>query len=304
MTLRTALHVGCATPLASLPWPYGAIEFAAGLVPKSPRTKRTTVQLEHANAELIHAPGVPNDTGRVILYLHGGGFLTCGTNTHNSLITRLSKGSNSPVLAVNYRQIPNSLSDGISDCLDAYLWLRRHYQPEQIVLAGDSAGGYMAMAVATHLAPIETPAAMVLISPLLQLDPTGKKAHPNMRCDAMFTGPMFDILAQLLTRANGDQVYEPLDDLHEDLPPTLIHVSGHEVLLHDARLAQQRLEEIGVPVEVTVWPGQIHVFQIASFVPEARRSLAEMSEFIISATEAQKNLPKRLRTVPATVGCN
>jgi monoterpene epsilon-lactone hydrolase len=66
--------------------------------------------------------------------------------------------------------------------------------------------------------------------------------------------------------ANGqsDVIYEPLDHIEPGLPNTLIHVSGCEVLLHDAQLAAQRLAAAGAPVEVQVWPGQIHVFQLAA----------------------------------------
>jgi acetyl esterase/lipase len=303
MTIRTALQVGCHLPqVPLLPWPYGAIEFAAGLVPKPRGVKRSTVQLESTTAELIHAPGVTHNTGRAILYFHGGGFIACGTNTHAALITRLSRYSNAPVLSVNYRMIPNSLGAAIEDCLNAYVWLRRHYKPEQIVLAGDSAGGYLALAVATHLAGLETPAATVLLSPLLQLDPTGKQEHPNRHCDAMFHPVAFDALASLIQRANGGLPYEPLDDLTEDLPPTLIHVSGHEVLMHDARLAQERLTALGVPVEVVIWPGQIHVFQIAAaFVPEAKRSLRQIGEYVVAVTE-ETSLMRLTHRTP-TVGC-
>lgn len=302
MTIRTALHLGCRA--ATLPLPYGAIEFAASLVPQRRGVKRTTVYLDQTTAELIHAPGVAHNTGRVILYLHGGAFLVCGPNTHASLITHLSRSSNAPVLAVNYRMIPHSLDAAIRDCLDAYLWLRCHYAPEQIVLAGDSAGGYLAMAVATALAGIETPAAMVLMSPLLQLDPRERKAHPNTRCDAMFSPVAFDALAYLLKRANAGVLYEPLDDLHVGMPPTLIHCSAHEALLHDAHLAAERLDALGVPVEVVTWPGQIHVFQIAaSLLPEARRSLSQMGEFIQASTKnSEKTSPNSLTHSTSAVG--
>lgn len=281
-TLRTALHIGSHT--LHLPWPYGAIELAARALPKH-HGSSTTVQLPNAKAELVHARGVTHIEGRVILYIHGGAFILCGTNTHGDLITRLSAASNAPVLAVNYRMIPkHSIWDAIQDCIDAYDWLRQHYPPERIVVAGDSAGGYLTMALATHLGPWEQPAALVMLSPLLQLDPAGKKAHPNMQCDAMFTPQSFDALITLVTRASGGIAPEPLDFLSPDIPPTLIHASGHEVLLHDARLAAERLHARGVDVEVHVWPGQIHDFQLASFVPEARQSLRQIGEFVIART--------------------
>jgi epsilon-lactone hydrolase len=87
--------------------------------------------------------------------------------------------------------------------------------------------------------------------------------------------------------ANGhpDALYEPLDHIEPGLPPTLIHVSGCEVLLHDAQLAAQRLATAGVPVAVHVWPGQIHAFQHAApMIPEATRSLRLIGRYIREAT--------------------
>lgn len=282
LMLRTALNIGCQVP--HLPWPYGAVEHLARAMPKIPRVQRVTIPLPHASAELIHAPGVGDRTGRVILYFHGGAFLTCGTNTHAGMIARLSQYSDAPVLAVNYRKIPTySVSDAVQDGLDAYYWLRECYDSGQIVLAGDSAGGYLAMAV-TNFLRFETPAALALISPLLELDPEPKKAHPNIKSDAMFGASVFNALASLIERANEGCLYEPLDHLRVDTPRTLIHVSGHEVLLHDAHLAADCLSHLGVPVEIHEWPGQIHVFQIVPFLPEATQSLEHIGRYIIDAT--------------------
>jgi acetyl esterase/lipase len=80
-------------------------------------------------------------------------------------------------------------------------------------------------------------------------------------------------------------VYEPLDHIEPGLPRTLIHVSGSEVLLYDARLAARRLAAAGVTAEVRVWPGQMHVFQLCvPMVPEAVRSLRQIGEYIREAT--------------------
>ncbi len=79
--------------------------------------------------------------------MHGGAFLTCGVNSHGRLVETLSKFADSPVLVVNYRMIPkHSVGQALDDCYDAYKWLRlTGYDPEQIVLAGDSAGGYLSL---------------------------------------------------------------------------------------------------------------------------------------------------------------
>jgi acetyl esterase/lipase len=247
---------------------------------------------------LVRAGGVlPADgTHRVILYMHGGAFLTCGANTHGRLVTALSKFADSPVLVVNYRMIPkHSVGMAVDDCYDAYKWLRlKGYDPEQIVLAGDSAGGYLALALAERLQlEGEEPAAMVTMSPLFEIDNETRANHPNIRTDAMFPPNAFHALVELIEQASArhlvdgepEQVYEPLDHLEPGLPRTLIHVSGSEVLMSDARKAAHMLAAAGVPVEVRVWPGQMHVFQLAApTVPEATRSLKQIGDYIREAT--------------------
>jgi acetyl esterase/lipase len=296
LTIRPALAV--CSYLPHLPWPFGLVDFASRVLLPVPGTIRARVELPHASAQLVRAPGVlPADGNRrVVLYLHGGAFLTCGANSHSRIVTALSKYADAPVLVVNYRLIPkHSVGMALDDCHDAYRWLRlRGYEPEQIVLAGDSAGGYLALALAQRLQHAhEEPAALVAISPLLQLAKEPKQAHPNIKTDAMFGSKAFDALVGLVARAAAkrvvdgqpEQLYEPLDHIEPGLPRTLIHVSGSEVLLHDARLAARRLAAAGVPTEVRVWPGQMHDFQLAApMLPEATRSLRQIGEYIREAT--------------------
>ncbi|ORA07892.1 alpha/beta hydrolase fold domain-containing protein [Mycobacterium arosiense] len=297
LTIRPILSVGSHVP--NLPWPWGLIDLTARVLIPASATVRETIKLPHASAQLVRAPGVlPADgSRRVIVYLHGGAFLTCGANSHGRLVEALSKFADSPILVVNYRLLPkNSVGMAIDDCHDAYRWLRRRgYQPDQIVLAGDSAGGYLALTLAQRLQEEgDGPAALVAISPLLQLAKEPKQDHPNIDTDAMFTAGAFDALAELVAGAAGknivdgkpEEIYEPLDHIKPGLPRTLIHVSGSEVLLHDARLAASRLAAVGVPAEVRVWPGQVHDFQLAApMVPEAVRSLRQIGDYIREATE-------------------
>ncbi|MDY6995935.1 MAG: alpha/beta hydrolase [Actinomycetota bacterium] len=302
MTIKPTLTIGSYAP--RLPWPWGLVDFAARIMRPAPGTVRATISLPNCTAQLVRAAGVlPADGKRsVILYMHGGAFLTCGVNTHGRLVTALSKFADSPVLVVNYRMIPkHSVGTALDDCVDGYRWLRETgYEPDQIVLAGDSAGGYLSLALAERLLADgvegyegETPAAVVTMSPLFEIDNEARGDHPNVRTDAMFPHKAFHALVELIEEAaerrivdgRPEQVYEPLDHIEPGLPRTLIHVSGSEVLLSDARKAARLLAAAGVPVELRIWPGQMHVFQLgAPAVNEANRSLRQIGEYIREAT--------------------
>ncbi|OBA98714.1 MULTISPECIES: alpha/beta hydrolase [Mycolicibacterium] len=291
LTIKPTLAIGSHVP--HLPWPFGLVNFAARLIRPVPGTIKATIALPNCTAQLVRADGVlPADGKRsVILYLHGGAFLACGANTHSGIVTALSGYADSPVLVVDYRMVPkHSVGTAIDDCYDAYRWLRlTGYQPDQIVLAGDSAGGYLSLALAERLVDEgEMPAALVTMSPLFEIDNESRANHPNIHTDAMFPAKAFDALVELIERAaarKGEDVYEPLDHIEPGLPRTLIHASGSEALLSDARKAAHMLAAAGVPVELRIWPGQMHVFQLASpMVAEAKRSLRQIGEYIREAT--------------------
>lgn len=296
LTIRPTLAIGSHAP--RLPWPWGLVDLVARVVRPAPGSVRATISLPNCTAQLVRAGGVLPADGKhsVILYMHGGAFLTCGAHSHGRLVTALSRYADAPVLVVNYRMIPkHSVGLALDDCYDAYKWLRlKGYDPDQIVLAGDSAGGYLALALAEKLQlEGELPAAMVAISPLFEIDNETRANHPNIRTDAMFPPKAFGALVELIEEAaerhivdgKPEEVYEPLDHIEPGLPRTLIHVSGSEVLVSDARKAAHMLAAAGVPVEVRVWPGQMHVFQLAApAVSEASRSLKQIGDYIREAT--------------------
>jgi acetyl esterase/lipase len=299
LTIRPTLAIGSYAP--RLPWPFGLVDVACRVLKPAPGTVRATISLPNCDAQLVRAAGVLPADGkrRVIVYMHGGAFLTCGVHSHGRLVEALSKYADSPVLVVNYRMIPkHSIGQALDDCHDAYKWLRlAGYDPDQIVLAGDSAGGYLALALAERLQQDalagETPAAIVTLSPLFEIDNESRANHPNIHSDAMFPPKAFTALVDLVAAAaernivdgKPEQVLEPLDHIEPGLPRMLIHVSGSEVLLNDARKAAHMLAAAGVPVEVRVWPGQMHVFQIAApLVKEGTRSLRQVGDYIREAT--------------------
>ena len=106
LTIKPTLTIGSYAP--RLPWPWGLVDFACRVLRPAPGTVRATIGLPNCTAQLVRAAGVlPADGKRsVMLYMHGGAFLTCGVNSHGRFVTALSKFADSPVLVVNYRMIP------------------------------------------------------------------------------------------------------------------------------------------------------------------------------------------------------
>ncbi|WP_408033858.1 alpha/beta hydrolase [Tomitella fengzijianii] len=277
-----------------LGWPVGMLDAAATALPAIDGTQHQPVRLQNCDAEWIQGPGA--NAEHVVLYLHGGAFLCCGLRTHRRMVSRISAVSQSSVLAVDYRLLPHhTISDAISDGVDAYKWLLASgYSAENILVAGDSAGGYLAFEVplAIAAAGLPGPAGIVALSPLTEMDPTRKLAHRNSRHCSMFPRRAVPALAKLSDRMDEQAMTTrgqlprvcPVDANLTVLPPTLIQVGSHEMLYPDSALIAERLAAAGVPCELQVWDHQPHVFQVfADVIPEGHDAIAEIGRFIRSA---------------------
>lgn len=281
----------------NLHWPFAYIDGLAGLVPHRPVSAQIQrVKLANCAAEWVRAPGA--STRRVILYLHGGAFMTCGLNTHRSMVVRLSKEADAAVLTVAYRKLPkHQIADAIEDGMDGLRWLQRHgFDGDRVVVAGDSAGGYLAFM--TTLQAISNgemrPAGVATISPFTDADPARKMRHRNARRCSMFTRGAFTMFAEYLSRAtvleadddSVRRVASPVDADLSDLPPVTIHASSDELLLVDAELMAERLQASGVRCDLHLWDGQIHDFPLAAdILPEGRRALRYIGDFIKDVTD-------------------
>ncbi len=301
-----ALGVGCRIAVKNmvrawalqpdLAWPLGSIDRLVGVVPGRRTASIRRVALPDCPAELVHAHGA--SARNAILYLHGGAFLTCGLNTHRALVTRLSAAADAVVLNVGYRMLPTcGLSDAIDDGMAGLSWLRRRgYSPDRIVIAGDSAGGYLAFATALKsLARGIVPAAgLAAISPLVDLDPARKLAHRNIGRCSMFTGAALSAFARSVQRSQrrGSRCRgEPLIDATtadlSGMPPVMIHVGADELLLADSELIAGRLAEAQASCELHVWSGQIHDFPLAAdILPEGRQAVRYVGDFVKGVTDA------------------
>ncbi|MGW0045354.1 alpha/beta hydrolase [Rhodococcus sp. NPDC003348] len=217
-----------------------------------------------------------------ILYLHGGGFVFCGRGTHRSLCALLSARAGVPVISVEYRQLPDGgVGTSIADAMAAYrAVLESCPDPAKIVVAGDSAGGYLAMKV-TEIAALQglpRPAAVIGYSPLLNVHL--ERHDPKfMRKDAYL--PMSQV-AKLKDRWLGGPdaivgVDSPVDADPAVFPPVFLSCAEYELMRPDVELLTSRFEHAGRTVETHLWSGQIHAFPVLGTILRESRELVALS---------------------------
>lgn len=224
---------------------------------------------------------------RVVLYFHGGGYFFCSPRTHRPVTAGLARHLGCATLALQYRLAPeHPYPAALEDALAAYRWvLSQGIAPENIALAGDSAGGGLALATLVslrdHGEPL--PSACVCFSPWTDLAATGASLDQNDPHCAMFSAAGIR-RARMLYVGKADPYDPRLSPLYADLrglPPILVHVSDTEVLLDDSTRLAQRAMEAGTPLKLKIWKNLPHVWQLfCRLIPEGGKSLEEAAEFL------------------------
>lgn len=224
----------------------------------------------------------------VLLYLHGGGYIACSPETHRPLVSSLVRRVAGRAWVPDYRLAPEHPYPGaLEDARGAWRHLveAEGIAPGRIVVAGDSAGGGLALALAMALrdAGGPRPAALVLFSPWTDLAATGASLDENSDRCAMFAGDTIRRAARFYTGAADPRtpLLSPLYGDFRALPPLLLHASHDEVLRDDTVRVAERARAAGVEVELALWRRVPHVWQFfAAVLPEARASLAASAAFI------------------------
>lgn len=238
-------------------------------------------------------------TGRVVLQLHGGGYIGPMKNIYRRFAVRYSKLSyGADVLSVDYRVAPeHPFPAALEDAVAGYRWLleEKGYEPEKIVIAGDSAGGGLALSLVMYLKDqgIPLPGGIITMSPWTDVTLSGESYEGNYEIDPLFGNSKENMLYQCsyIGEADPKNPYlSPLFGSFTGFPPMLMQVGEYEVLLSDTMQVSQKAKKSGVKVRTSVYAGMFHVFQMGlDLIPESREAWEEAGEFLRIVYGIQRN---------------
>ena len=224
---------------------------------------------------------------KVILYFHGGGFFMSSPELHRAMSWRLARAASCPVLAVDYRKAPDhAFPSWVDDAHAAYTHLLNEgYDAANIVFAGDSAGGNIALALAHRIRreKLPSPDALVLFSPWADLLCTGNTFRTKALRDAMFDADSVRALGRFLTRECDpyDPEVSPAYGDYADFPRMIVFAGSTEVFLDDARTVVSRARAAGSDASLYVYRHMPHVFPIfAGLIPRAKEAFERVRKFI------------------------
>ncbi|MGO4592259.1 alpha/beta hydrolase [Leifsonia sp. 2TAF2] len=266
-------------------------EVRAGFTPADARhpipddVRVTEVSAGGVTAYWLEAPEV--DAGRILLFLHGGGFQLGSLASDGELAARIGRASGMRVLFLVYRLAPeHPFPAALDDVRAAYSWLlsEEHVAPSSLALAGDSAGGGLAVSllVASRDASVPLPAAALLMSPTVDLTSSGDSMTERVEQDPISTPELLRSLASdyLAGADPRSPLASPLFAPLAGLPPLLIQVGTADLLLSDAERLAQAASTAGVDVQLEVGEGLPHVYQLNSGTPEAAEAVDRAGRFL------------------------
>lgn len=240
-------------------------------------------------AEWIHPAGSPDSPGssdKAIFYTHGGGYVSGNCIDHRMHVAKIVHAAGVGALLYDYRLAPeHPFPAGMEDTLTAYRWLLgQGLNPASIVIVGESAGGGLCLAslLAIRDEKLPLPAAGVALSPWTDLALTGESYRTNALRDISILGS-WDIWSKYYIGPNDpcNPWISPLYGDMRGLPPILIQVGDHEILLDDAVGFAEKARDAGVDITLHVWEDMVHCFPLlAPMFPEATQAWEETITYI------------------------
>lgn len=253
------------------------------------------VDARGVRGEWVYGPDVDRASDHVVYLLHGSAYMMCSPTTHRSLAARLSEITGLPAFVLDYRLAPEHRFPAAADDVDAgWDWLiAQGYDPSNIVVVGDSAGGHLAAAFMLNRAAAQQtlPACAVLFSPVVDVTFGLAAQQERIRRDPMISAARARRLVDLYTVGAdlGDRRLTLHYDSAADCPPVLVQSGGAEMLQADARHFADHFAANGGVVTSELWPEQMHVFQaLPRLGPEPDAALRRVREFVIGAFEISR----------------
>lgn len=248
----------------------------------------THFDLENFSMKLLSKKENPN-FDKVILQLHGGGYIGAIYNTYYNVAVLYSQAASGIcVLSPDYRVAPeNPYPAALEDAIDSYQWLLDHgWRGDQIILAGDSAGGGLSMALTMYLRDhgMPMPCGIVAMSPWTDLTASGESYTLNYELDPLFGNTKESMIYINDYPGNHDKkdpYISPIYGNFRQFPPMLIQVGSTEMLLSDSVTAAGMADIVGVDVRLSIYDDMFHVFQLSgTLLPEAKKAWDEIEQFL------------------------
>ena len=265
----------------------------------------TSASVAGVSGEWVTAKSNNTSLG-TLLYLHGGGFIGCSPVTHRSITVALAlKGWR--VFVPDYRLAPeHPFPAAIDDAVAVWRELSQTITDQRLVVAGDSAGGNLSLALMLHekSAGRRLPDAAALFSPGTDMTGQSPSLQTNTDRDAMFNGTELEKITKAYLQGHDptDALASPLMGDLAGLPPLLVHVGADEILRDDSlRLAEKAIAQ-GVYVRAQAWPGVSHVWQLLWQLPEAKQSVQQASDFLRDARVLSDQQPEDIDVVIVGAG--
>lgn len=253
-----------------------------------PRAKNITIQpltIAGMRAERITPKGARHD--KALYYLHGGAYALCSLETHRRMVAKIAEAAGITAFAIEYRMAPEyTYPVALEDAIAGYQYLLDEgYKPEDIIIAGDSAGGGLSAATLLKIKELglPLPAAGVLLSPWGDLEGTGESNKIPRRKDSVLHNDALLWHGKLYAgKANlRDPFISPIYGDYTGLPPIMIQVGAVELIHSDSVRIAAKAQADGVAVELVEWAHTFHVWQMYDFfLPEAHESIQQMGEYM------------------------
>jgi monoterpene epsilon-lactone hydrolase len=247
-----------------------------------PGVQRQTLLADGVPCEWLISQTASPD--QVLLYLHGGGFVLGVTHLHLKMVAYMAEKMAVRALMVDYRLGPEyPYPAALDDCVAAYRWLlKQGIQAHNIVLAGDSAGGNLAITSQMKLRDggLPLPAAAACLSPVT--DFTNKDNPQDGFKDPILPARAINFYNRAYVGQSDPRnpLISPVyGDLH-GLPPLLVHVGEDEILREDALRLTNLAKSVGVDVRLEIYPRMWHVWQLYLNMPQSVQSLDDIGSFL------------------------